>query len=52
MRLDAFAESQRRYVVRAEGGYRAFVPPALPPDLRLDAGVIRRLSDADRAAFR
>jgi Fic family protein len=46
---EAFSASQRRYVVRAEGGYFAFCPPALPPDFELDAALVRKLSDADRA---
>lgn len=38
--------------MRAEGGYRAFVPPPLPPDVVLDLDLIRRLSAADRALGR
>lgn len=46
---DDFAAGQRRHVVRAQGGYWAFVPPPLPPDVRLDLAIVRRLSAADRA---
>jgi Fic family protein len=49
VQLNAFAGPQRRHLVRAEGGYQAFLPPDLPPDLDLDAALIRKLSDADRA---
>ncbi len=49
MRLDGFAKSQLSYVVTADGGYRAFVPPPLPPHVRLDLGLVGRLSAADRA---
>ena len=35
--------------MRAEGGYWAFLPPPLPPSLGLDLGLMRLLSDADRA---
>jgi len=37
-----------RHVVRGQGGYWAFVPPPLPPDLRLDLELIRHLPAADR----
>ncbi len=40
---------QRRHVVRADGGYWAFVPPPLPPDMPLDLALVRQLSAADRA---
>jgi cell filamentation protein, protein adenylyltransferase len=46
---DAFAPGQRRYVVRAEGGYLAFVPPPLPPDVTFNHNLIATLSAADRA---
>ncbi|MBF6213891.1 Fic family protein [Nocardia puris] len=49
MRIEDFGPGQRPYVVRAENGYRAFVPPSLPPDLALQPGLVRRLSGADRA---
>ncbi|HWF41051.1 MAG TPA: Fic family protein [Acidothermaceae bacterium] len=49
MRPDDFAAGQRRYVVRAERGYKAFVPPPLPPALELDPDLVGRLSAADRA---
>jgi len=44
-----FVPAQRRHLVRAEGGYRAFVPPALPPKLAFDGKLSLRLSAADRA---
>jgi Fic family protein len=43
-----FASGQQRYVVRAERGYGAFVPPPLPPELALDHDTLRVLSAADR----
>jgi Fic family protein len=46
---EAFTPGQRQYVVKAEGGYLAFVPPPLPPDLHLNGELIKRLSAADRA---
>lgn len=49
MRPDDFAPGQRRYVVRAERGYQAFVPPPLPPTLELDLDLVGLLSAADRA---
>ena len=36
-------------MVRAEGGYWAFVPPPLPPGIALDFDLARRLSAADHA---
>jgi Fic family protein len=47
--LTDFAPPQRAHIVRAEAGYNAFVPPPLPPAVVLDAGLVRKLSDADRA---
>jgi Fic family protein len=44
-----FVEGQRSHVIRAPNDHWAFVPPALPPDLDLDLGVIAALSNADRA---
>jgi hypothetical protein len=35
--------------VNAERGYRAFVPPPLPPELRFDADLVGALSSADRS---
>lgn len=49
MRLDGFAAAQRAHVVRAKGGYDAFVPPPLPPAVELSPALARRLSSADRA---
>jgi hypothetical protein len=42
----AFAPRQRSHVVRAEGGYHAFVPP---PELSFDHALVGRLSAADHA---
>ena len=49
MHPEDFAPGQRRHVVRAEGGYHAFLPPPLPPELTLDGDLAMRLSAADRA---
>lgn len=49
LRPDDFLASQRPHVVRAEGGYWAFVPPPVPPDLDVDLALVSRLSAADRA---
>jgi|SRR5450756_71005 len=49
MLLDGFAKSQLRHVVTADGGYRAFVPPPLPPGVTLDLDLVGRLSAADRS---
>ena len=49
MRDEQFTPAQRRHVVRADGGYRAFVPPPLPPDVPPSVDLMRRLSAADRA---
>jgi Fic family protein len=49
MERQAFSPEQRSHVVRAEGGYTAFVPPPLPPDLPFDRDLIADLSAADRA---
>ncbi len=49
MQPEGFETGQRRHVVRAEGGYWAFVPPPLPPGLHLDTTLVSRLSAADRA---
>jgi Fic family protein len=49
VRLDDFPAAQRAHVVRAEGGYRAFVPPPLPPPVAMSADLIVRLSAADRS---
>lgn len=44
-------EPSGRYVTvgRGAAAYRAFVPAPLPPDLALDAELVRALSEADRA---
>jgi Fic family protein len=52
LRRDQFSPAQRQYVVRAEGGYLAFVPPPLPTPLELDRDLVRVLSEADRAIGR
>lgn len=49
MLIRDFASSQRKYVVRAEGGHRAFLPPPLPPALDVDSDLSLLLSSADRA---
>lgn len=49
MRLDEFAPGQREHVVRAAGGFHAFVPPPLPPGVSMDADLALQLSGADRA---
>lgn len=49
MRREDFAASQRRHVVRAEGGYDAFFPPPLPPDVQFTSDLVTKLSRADRA---
>lgn len=49
MRPDDFSAAQRRHVVRAERGYSAFLPPPLPPPVRLDGPLVLSLSRADRA---
>jgi len=47
--VEDFAVGQRVHVIRTERGYRAFVPPNLPPPLPLSAALLRQLSAADRA---
>jgi len=49
LHLDDFPVGQRKHVVRPEGGYRAFVPPPLPPAVGLGADLVVRLSAADRS---
>lgn len=49
MRGGDFAPAQRVHVVRAEGGYQAFLPPPLPPEVNLAGDLALRLSAADRA---
>jgi cell filamentation protein, protein adenylyltransferase len=49
MRREDFAVEQRRHVVHTEGGYLAYVPPPLPPEIDLSRDLIERLSVADRA---
>ncbi|MFC6011991.1 Fic family protein [Nocardia lasii] len=49
MRLEDFATAQRGNVVRADKGYRAFVPPPLPPKVEMSPKLVRGLSGADRA---
>lgn len=49
MRVDDFGAVMRPHVVPAERGYRAFVPPSLPPTFELTGRLMRQLSAADRA---
>lgn len=48
MTPESFHEQQRPYCRRQPGGYFAFVPPPLPPDLPLDWELATLLSEADR----
>jgi len=45
----AFRENSAGRVVEAIGGHRAFVPHALPPQLRWTPRMVQALSEADRA---
>lgn len=49
MRPDDVAPSQQDHLVRAEGGYWAFMPPALPPPLDFGLDLVTQLSAADWA---
>jgi Fic family protein len=49
VRRESFGPAQRQHVVRAEGGYLAFVPPPLAPDIHIDRTLLATLSAADRA---
>jgi Fic family protein len=49
VRREDFAEGVRAQVVRADGGYPAFVPPPLPPTVELTTALVNQLSAADRA---
>lgn len=52
MNADRFQKSpsgKLLQVGQGETAYRAFVPHSLPPELALDAELVRTLSDADRA---
>lgn len=49
MRIDDFAPEQRQHIVQAQRGYRAYLPPPLPPVTDIGASSLRRLSAADRA---
>lgn len=49
MRAGDLPPGQRQHLVRAEGGYSAFVPPPLPPSLELSESLVARLSAADRS---
>ena len=49
MEDERLAVGQRAHLVRAERGYRAFVPPPLPPELPFDLSLAAALSRADRA---
>ncbi|MPZ68675.1 MAG: Fic family protein [Actinobacteria bacterium] len=48
MDAEAFSEAQRGYLRRHPGGYLAFVPPSLPPELELAPDLVNALSEADR----
>lgn len=49
MRTSGFAPAQRQHVVRTERGYRAFIPPPLPPEINFDTTLMAELSQADRS---
>jgi len=49
MRIDDFSEEQRQYLRRLGDAVVAFVPPAIPRALSLDAGTINQLAEANRA---
>ncbi|MFD3705165.1 Fic family protein [Nocardia sp. NPDC058658] len=50
MLLEDFTAAQQANVVRADNGYRAFVPPPLPPPIvQMSPKLVRKLSSADRA---
>ena len=49
MRSDDFSPAQQPFVVTAERGYRAFLPPPLPPAVVIGPEQWRSLSNADRA---
>src|SRR5438552_17188731 len=44
-----FKSTEAGRIVRASGGYLAFVPAPLPPSFDYDAGLVRLLSEADAA---
>ncbi|WP_158849822.1 Fic family protein [Saccharothrix deserti] len=46
---DRFSPPQRDHVVRSLEGFDAFLPPPLPPVVRFDGDLVRKLSAADRA---
>jgi Fic family protein len=49
VRREQFQAAQQAHVVRTLEGYLAFIPPPLPPELRLDRELVAKLSAADRA---
>jgi Fic family protein len=49
MKLSDFSKDSRGQVIRAAGGYDAFVPNRLPPELDLTWGLVASLSRADRS---
>jgi Fic family protein len=49
MDLELFKHTPAGKLVRATGGYRAFVPNPLPPSLAWDTALVSRISQADRA---
>lgn len=48
MEREAFSHAQGRYVRKHSGGYLAFAPPPLPPDLAFTPRLVSALSSADR----
>jgi Fic family protein len=49
MDLELFKHTPAGKLVRATGGYRAFVPNPLPPNLAWDTALVSRISQADLA---
>jgi Fic family protein len=43
------ASRQHAHLCHADRGYRAFVPPPLPPSLEFDTQLVSALSTADRS---
>jgi Fic family protein len=49
VRIEDFTENRSGRLIKSQRGYWAFIPNPLPPKLRLDIGLVRHLSEADRA---